>query len=414
VHTQQHSNTQLSRRRGLCETVRAWNPSTATATSAIVATSVAYGFAAFFARRLTDEGISAATVAFARFAITAVVLVRFLRLDRPRRTATVWGFSSGAAMALGWVAFVQAIDSGDVANAGIVYMTYPLFTLIAMRVTFRSAPTAMQIAGGLLVVVAAAVALGPGSGSGSGVPLLTFAAPATFGFGIAVLTERLGPLDAFERLASVAMGASVGLLPLIATLPTRALAPSSPTGWAWMVGIGVGCALIPMTIYAAAAPTLGAARTAVAGSAELPTVFLIGALFFGEGMHAQHVVAGVIIAVAIALTSTSRGPKPATPRSSGRSRPAPAQRAASSSSKIRTPLLSSAMMCPAPGTISSSTSPPDASNAASVSSIGPIHVASSPPTNIRTGIPERPPSASRSASDRGYPGNTTIDITRSG
>ena len=308
VQTQASSDKQLSRRGGLLEIVRAWNPSSTTATLAIVATSVAYGFAAFFARRLTDEGISVTTVAFARFAITAAVLARFVRLDRPRRTATVWGFGSGAAMALGWIAYVQAIDSGAVANAGVVYMTYPLFTLIAMRVTFRRAPTATQIVGGLLVVVAAVVALGPGSGSG--VPLLTFAAPATFGFGIAVLTERLGPLDAFERLAAVAIGASVGLLPLIATLPSSAIAPSAPAGWAWMIGIGVGCALIPMTIYSAAAPSVGAARTAVAGSAELPTVFLIGALFFGEAVHAQHLVAGGIIAAAIVLTSTAYGSRP--------------------------------------------------------------------------------------------------------
>ena len=48
------------------------------ATIAIVGTSIAYGFASFFARQLTDAGISATSVTFFRFAITAVTLAPFL------------------------------------------------------------------------------------------------------------------------------------------------------------------------------------------------------------------------------------------------------------------------------------------------------------------------------------------------
>ncbi|MEE9416286.1 MAG: hypothetical protein V3V01_13465, partial [Acidimicrobiales bacterium] len=58
--------------------------------------------------------------------------------------------------------------------------------------------------------------------------------------------------------------------------------------------------------YAAAAPSIGSARTAVAGAAELPTILLIGAVFFGESIRLSHGLAAILIFAAITLTPTSR------------------------------------------------------------------------------------------------------------
>ena len=285
---------------------RQWRPTSRTATASVAGVSIAYAFAAYFARRLTSDGLSSATVAFARFALIAVVLVPFVRLDREHRTASAWGLGSGAAMGVGWIAYVHAVESGAVAAAGVVYMTYPLFTVAALAAVFRMRPTFRQLAGGVLVVLGAVVALG--GGAGGGLPLVAFLAPATFGFSIAVLTERLAGLDPFERLGSVATGASISLVPVVLALPVDEVVPASAVSWLWIVGLGIGCALLPMLLYAACAPTLGAARSAVAGAAELPTVFVIGAVFFGEGIRLEHLLAAGIIAAAIAVTPTTRTP----------------------------------------------------------------------------------------------------------
>jgi drug/metabolite transporter (DMT)-like permease len=155
-----------------------------------------------------------------------------------------------------------------------------------------------------LVVVAAAVGLGVGAGAGLS-PLL-FAAPASFGFSVAVLTERLSPLDPFERLASVAVGASIAMSPLLLTLQVDQVVPTSIGAAGWVLAIGAISALIPMTIYAAAAPVIGTARTAAAGAFELPTMFLIGSVLFGEAIRSGHLAAAAIIVVAIALTRSAR------------------------------------------------------------------------------------------------------------
>lgn len=285
--------------------LRMWTPTSRNATLAVAGASIAIASATFFVRRLTDIGISPSAVAFFRYAITALVLLRFLRLSGPKRNATRWGLASGATAGLGWASYAATIESGDLATAGVAYMTYPVFTLIACRAIFNKRASPHSIVASALVVVGATIALGPNAASVS--PLLLIA-PATFGFSVAVLTERLTPLDPFERLSAVAVGAVLALTPLILTMPSEQIVPTSATGVLWIVGIAVGCALIPMTIYAAAAPSIGAARTAIAGAGELPTMFIIGALFFGEAIRLEHVVAGAIIAAAIAMTPSARTP----------------------------------------------------------------------------------------------------------
>jgi len=275
------------------------------ATIGIAATGVAYGFATFFARTLTEAGLSPITVAFARFALVGVVLIPFLRLERHVRAATIWGLASGATMAMGWIAYVEGIERGDVALAGVAYMTYPLFTLAALAVVFGHRLNVRQVSGGVAVLGAAVMALSAGA-SGGGLPLLTFAAPATFGFSTAVLTERLGPLAPAERLASVAIGASVALMPFLLRLPIDQVAPPGIGSWAAVVGLGVGAALIPMMVYSAAAPIVGAARSSVAGATELPTVLIIGGVLFGETLTAHHLAAAALIGVAIMITPVGR------------------------------------------------------------------------------------------------------------
>lgn len=281
--------------------LRTWTPTAGPATLAIIGTTLAYAGASFFVRRLTDAGIAPVTVAVARFAITAIVLGRFIRLDRPYRTATAWGLGSGAAMALGWIAYVRAVEAGSVATAGVVYMTYPLFAMLGLALLFRVRPSALQVVGGVLVVAGAAVALGPTAA----VPWISIAAPATFGIATAVLTERLTPLDPFERLGSVATGATVALLPILSLQSTEHVFPATVDAWAWIVGLGVGSALLPMLVYAAAAPQVGAARASVAGSVELPIVLAIGFLL-GEAITTGQVVGTLAICAAVIATSATR------------------------------------------------------------------------------------------------------------
>lgn len=284
--------------------IRAWKPTPRIATLAIVGTSFAYASTTIFIRQLTDAGMSVVAVAFFRFALTALALMRFVNFGRGKRTATSWGLLNGVVMGGGWIVYVRTIDTADIAVAGVVQMTYPFFALIIGWLLFNAEPTRRSVASAGLVVVAAIVGLG--SSSSAGFSPLLFIAPATFGFSISVLTERLGPLDPFERLGAVAVGASLAMSPLLLSLRPREAFPTSFESLGWVIAIGAFSALIPMTIYAATAPVIGTARTAASGACELPTVFLIGSVFFSEAITLGHLASAAIIVGAIALTRSAR------------------------------------------------------------------------------------------------------------
>lgn len=290
----------------------------------IAVAAISFGFVALFARGLSDAGMASPAVAMYRYLLTAIATmgclplwrsigshrhlpITFPALTRPpltrtQRHASWWALGSGAMMGFGWIAYVEALERVDVATVGVIYLTFPAFTMLAAWKLFDVHPHPRAIAGAGIVIVAAAVAIGPGSIDVGWAVLIAFGAPASFGLSIAVLTERLSALGPMERLSLVAAGAVLGLVPLLVQLPMEQVLPQSGSAWLQVAGIGIGTSLIPMTIYSFAAPVIGAARTAVIGGLELPTLFLIGVAFFGESISLGQLGAGLLILTAIVAT----------------------------------------------------------------------------------------------------------------
>jgi drug/metabolite transporter (DMT)-like permease len=65
------------------------------------------------------------------------------------------------------------------------------------------------------------------------------------------------------------------------------------------VGLALGTAFVPQLVYTSFAQRIGAARSAVAGSIELPTLFLIGWFAPGEVIGPAQWLGFVLITVAI-------------------------------------------------------------------------------------------------------------------
>ncbi|WP_420407058.1 DMT family transporter [Hoeflea sp.] len=274
------------------------------ATLGVIAASVGFGLVPYFARSLTAEGMAAHSIAFYRYAFAAITLVPFVWRARAHWKALLWGVAAGAAMGLGWIGYVKAVEIVPVSTAGILYMTYPVFTLLIAWLLFRDTPHRRSIVASLMILAAAAIGASPDAVQAEHVPalLLSLAAPFGFGFGITVLVHRLTVLDPLARLASASMGSVLGLAPLIAVTPATALFPGTVPGWWLVIGIAFGSALIPQLLFTVCAPQIGTARTAVAGSFELPTMFLVGWIAFAEPVGPAQWLACAIIVSAIALT----------------------------------------------------------------------------------------------------------------
>jgi drug/metabolite transporter (DMT)-like permease len=274
------------------------------ATLGVIAASIGFGLVPYFARTLTAEGMAPHAIAFFRYAFAAVVLLPFVWRARAQWKALAWGLVAGFGMGLGWVGYVRAVEIVPVSTAGILYMTYPVFTLLIAWLMFGDTPGRRAIAAALMIVAAAALATSPDAVTPDQVPalILSLAAPLGFGFGINVLVHKLTVIDPLARIATVSLGSVLGLLPLMAATPAAALFPASAPGWWLVAGIAFGSALIPQLLYTVAAPVIGTARTAIAGSFELPTMFLVGWFAFAEPVGVTQWIACAIVISAIALT----------------------------------------------------------------------------------------------------------------
>ncbi len=277
--------------------------SVAAATGIIAFTSVCFGLVPLFARELQALGTSDAAIALYRYVFTALVLLPFLpRKREKRRAALLLGFA-GLCMGLGWIGYLQAIKSAPVAAAGVVYMSYPIFALLFAWLLLGQRPGPRAGLSALLILGAALLLLQGNRLDADALGALVWSLPAPIGFGfiIVVLSGMTAALSTMERMASGMLGSALGLLPLALTSDAASLLPTSGVHWALVIGLGTITALIPQFLYTIACPRIGPAKSAAAGSFELPTMLAVGWLFFGEALGPLQSLAAALVLTAILI-----------------------------------------------------------------------------------------------------------------
>lgn len=298
-------------------------PTVGTATLMIMFTALCFGLVPLFARELQAAGTDSATIALYRSGASALLLLPWLPTAREKRFEAVLLLGAGVAMGLGWAAYLEALKVAPVALAGVVYMSYPLFTLLFAWLALGHRPSGRSWATVALIFAAAALALGPaGSADGANTHfaslLFVLPAPITFGFIIVVVSACVTRLTPVERMACAMLGSVAGLSPISAGLGAGSgadwLALLGQT-WPLIIGLTALTAFIPQLIYSYAAPLVGPQRSAAAGSVELPMMFAVGWLAFGEVVGFVEVIAAGLVIAAVVISPPLRGgsPAPASP-----------------------------------------------------------------------------------------------------
>ncbi|WP_259955359.1 DMT family transporter [Sulfitobacter mediterraneus] len=266
--------------------------------------SVCFGIVPYFSRNLTDQGLAAHSVAFYRYVITAVILLPAFLSQLKAWRELVWGLCAGAGMGLGWIGYVRAVETIPASTVGVLYMTYPVFTVVIAWAIFGDPPSRRALLASGLIFLAAVIAGNPAAVPSQDLPtlILSLAAPLGFGFGICVLVHRLSRIPPLARIASVSLGSVLALSPLVATSTAAEILPTDANTWIMILGIAVVSALVPQLIYTVSSPIIGASRTAVIGSVELPTMFLVGMFAFGETLTIAQLSACALVITAIVLT----------------------------------------------------------------------------------------------------------------
>ena len=281
------------------------------ATVLIVLSAICFGMVPLFAKSLVNANLPSVAIVFSRYAVSAFVLLPFLNLSKTKRGVTVWAMGAGLALSLGWIGYVEAIKDTPVSTVGVIYMTYPLFTLITAWVLFSQFPTARSVMAGFLILMAAGLALYPSIETPERLYslLIAFTAPVSFACAICIIASKLTDLRPLERSAGILLGASLGLLPMFVTFDAGLIGPVLISNWPHVLGISLLAGLIPNILFSVAAPVIGSARAAMAGSMELPTMFVVGWLAFGEEINFLTALAGALVLAAILITP-STSPKP--------------------------------------------------------------------------------------------------------
>ena len=217
-------------------------------TALVVSACFCFGTIPYFAKSLTDAVMAPYAVAFYRYGLSAIVLFPLLlRLPRTQLKTILWGVMSGISVGLGWVGFVSALETVPVTTVGVLYMTYPVFTVLIGWLWFRDPPSKRAIISASMVVMAALLASSPAAVEPRHLPamLISLTAPISFGLGINILIHKLSPLSALARVATFCVGASVGLLPLLLLSAPQTVLPQQPSGWWLIAGLALGTALLP-------------------------------------------------------------------------------------------------------------------------------------------------------------------------
>ena len=103
--------------------------STLLPTVMLVLSCCCFGTIPYFAKTLTDAGMAPYAVAFYRYGLSALILMPLLRVPAAQIRTVLWGIGSGFSIGLGWIGYVAALKSVPVSTIGVMYMTYPVFTL---------------------------------------------------------------------------------------------------------------------------------------------------------------------------------------------------------------------------------------------------------------------------------------------
>ncbi len=274
------------------------------AATGVFIASVCFGLVPYFGRSLTEQGMAPFAVAFYRYVLAAIVLLPILLRQTKVWREVLWGLVAGVVMGLGWIGYVTALETLPVSTVGVLYMTYPVFTVIVAWVLFGDRPTRRALIASGLILLAATIAGNPSAVPVNQLPALLFslAAPLGFGFGICVLVHRLSRIPPLARIASVSLGSFLGLVPLMLMSDADQILPKNANDWFLIAGIAIVSALVPQLIYSVCSPIIGTSRTAVIGSVELPTMFAVSVFAFGEQLTLPQTIACVLIVSAIILT----------------------------------------------------------------------------------------------------------------
>lgn len=268
--------------------------------------AIGFGLMPLFARTAYAEDMPALSLLIWRFAIASLCLLPFMGRLLAARRDTLIAVAAGAFYMGVNLFYFLALKQLTVALTVLILFTYPLFTILMGWVIFRERVTWPTAIAALLVLLAALLILSP---AGLGTEMnwtgigMAFIPPVAYAAFVHIAAKRLGSMAIPVRLGGVFLGGLLAMLVLGFVLDGRIVVPATPAGWAATVALGVVSTVVALGLLLVGASIAGAERSSIAGSSELVTALLVGAIAYGETLDTRTLIGAGLIIVAIALAA---------------------------------------------------------------------------------------------------------------
>jgi drug/metabolite transporter (DMT)-like permease len=256
------------------------------------------------------SALPAPLIVLARVVIAAPALAVVARLSRsslrPRRTRDLVILAGqGGLLAVHWTTFFQSINVSSVAIGLLSFSSFPLFTAALEPALLRQRPSAIQVAGAILVLPGIYLLVPTFSLSDATTAGVLWGLAAGATFALLSVTNR-----ALTRsYASLAISlyqdsvAAVVLLPVL--LFVHPAAPLTSKQLLALLILGLACTALAHTLFIAGLRTLTAQLASLIASLEPVWGILFALLPLGELPSTRTLVGGATIVAATMLPASA-------------------------------------------------------------------------------------------------------------
>lgn len=270
--------------------------------------AVSYGSLAVLAKLAYAEGWNVPSLLVARFLSASLVLLPFALPGGGSWRGFGGGLLVGAVGFAGTTAlYFPALQHLPAAVASFLLYLAPVLVALLSWVFLRERLGARGFAALLLALVGMAI-LASGAATGAlSVLGVVLAALSAVTYSLTVLGGRL--LTKELPWARAALGTCLGALAsyLVFSLGAGVLdVPSSTPGLVYAIAIGVVATGLPLSLFYAALPRIGASRTSLVLTLEPVSTLILAAVFLTEVPGWAGVLGGALIVVAAGLVTTQK------------------------------------------------------------------------------------------------------------
>lgn len=287
----------------------------------LLLTMIVWG-STFVVTKGINEQIPPFTLAFARVAIGALILMPFLLL-RPARVAsepgaptrplpwgTIW-LMGLIGVALYYAVFNWSLMYTSASQGALVQSCIPAMTALIAVIWLRERATITRWLG-IGLTIAGVLIVFSGSGGGDGAAgsvfgnVLMFVTTILWGI-YTSLAKRVADVDARVVTAGIAVVGAAVLLPMaIVEIAAAGMPNVTPMGWLGLVYLGTTASGLAYLLYNAALKHMDASHVGVYTNLIPIVGVLSGVIVLGEPLSLRAVIGGGVVLVGVWMTGREK------------------------------------------------------------------------------------------------------------